>query len=363
MERNNSLDLIKGFSCVLMILAHSYPLYSYNNYIFKGVFFIGATAPVLFFASTGMSLFYQLKRRSLVTLILFYLIFFYLSFINLGVSGPNYFYFSPYNIFTTIALCGIITAVFLRYNLNYPMVFAIPFIIHLALVQFNLGPSFNPILRPLLIYPGLGILPWLSFFLLGSQFLKADIKVNRKWTIAFIAGFIISVLFRIPFVDYALTYKHTMSVSYYLFSLSLLGVIYCFMQGFRSKMLTFLGKNSLLFWYAHIFIINHLPVKSSPLVIWAVVFVSTLGLIKMLNTLNQYIAGYTNNWYFWSIIISAPIVGLYLPDQFVSPFFYFFGILMSLNYHVLFKLTKRLAKTCFEKQKASPEGEAQLYNL
>jgi len=340
-KRNYSLDQLKGLACIFMILAHSYDLLSYSNLIVKGIYFLGAMAPVLFFGASGISILLSIKKRELSSIIIFYMIFFVLAFINLAKNGPNYFYFSPYNIFNTIAISGIITAVIIKKSLNYWWLFLIPFLIHYFLLKFDLGDLINTTIRPLFVYPGFGIFPWLSFFLIGAKFFTTKEEKNLIITVVFFSLFLLTGLFlKVPFLDLGLTYKHFMSVSYFFLSLSLFGFIYCLFtySNITLPILNFFGKNSFLFWYTHLLIINVISFKSQPIIIWLLVLLLTTITMNICLWLNKYIVNITNNWYFWLGTIGTIFVGLYIPEKVVSPLFFTMGIVVSINYHNLFNL-------------------------
>jgi len=222
--RVDTIDQLKGWACIFMLIAHSYDLWIYTDHYLTVIYHICAgMAPVLFFSVTGATIDLQIRKRRLFTLLSFYTVFFLLAFINMAKEGPHYLYFSPYNIFNTIAISGIITAIILKKELNRWWLFFVPFLLHFAVLKLHLGDVFPSQIRPLFIYPGFGILPWLSFFLIGSSLYSMDRKQMILFSVAFLLLFVVASVLKRPRLDF--DSKTTMTVTYYFIAMSLLGGI------------------------------------------------------------------------------------------------------------------------------------------
>src|SRR4051812_23500621 len=81
-----SLDAIKGFSCILMIIAHTPIDYIGGE---RSIQILGGLAPVLFFAVSGITTTFQSQRKNFTSLLLFYLLFSILGLSYNAIWRPN----------------------------------------------------------------------------------------------------------------------------------------------------------------------------------------------------------------------------------------------------------------------------------
>lgn len=71
MKRDTTLDIVKGVACLLMILAHPKTLHlTFDTELTTFFWYVGFFAPVVFFASVGVSLQYQLNKRTKLQIVI-----------------------------------------------------------------------------------------------------------------------------------------------------------------------------------------------------------------------------------------------------------------------------------------------------
>ncbi len=330
--RDKSLDIVKGIACILMIFAHSHSLgRTIDNDFTYFFWYLGFFAPIIFFASIGAALIYQLKKRSLYSLIIFNLLLFLISFANLGRESIEYLDITKNNLIGSLALSTIFTLIY--WEINGLFVFIILLILDRFLNTINLTPT---ILHGILF----ALIPWSGITTLGKYLHK-----NKKNTLfVFVIGILITFYYLIIKREYITTQFLTSSflgVSLLIYSFCLLVAPMIGKVPILSLLLTFLGKNSLLFYFLHLFILFTITFKLQAVLMWIFILVSSIIFMLILKSLNHYtLERISSLLWFWVVLVSAIFVPLLFkfPQQFQFYFFSILTIIFALNYKNLFKL-------------------------
>jgi len=332
-KRDKSLDVIKGVACILMLLAHSRTQGRTDDTQFTIFLWeFGFLAAVLFFAGIGMSVVYQLKKRTIAELVIFYLVMIWISFADVGKTTVNYFSLGNVNLFFSLGIACIISIFLIKRN-NLIVTLA-PLGIYLILGLFNI--PFTPIYGLLF-----GVIPWLSFILFGNLLFKEPSKV-MLYFIVFTLLDIISFLGGQTIVTEAANWAFIFSGFALTSFLVLISPKLIKIKPIEN-LLTYLSLNSLLFYWLHIFILYVLPVKIFAPLLWLGLLLLTIILMKLLDKLNQLtFQKISSKIYFWLPLLFSIIIPLVF--QFSPGLrFYFFNVVIliyALNYRGLYELIK-----------------------
>ena len=310
-EYDHSLDAIKGFSCILMIVAHIPIYFNGNERIYQ---IIASLAPVLFFAVAGVTTTFQSRRKNLLPLLSFYVLFAVIGFSYNLMWRPDTGAFSVMDVPQIIAL-GVISVFLLEKVLRPPgyvylLLAVLAFAAHSFLGQ--LLPDFP--LRSVLFTETVGFtyFPWLFAFAAGIF----AYRISNSWNLilALGAALLLAVfssgrLYEADFI------KYNMSMNYFLLSLvALFGAFYLFRRkrGYSpSNLMLYFGKHSLLFLFTHLFFIlafDRLGLGRLYIVLmWGLVLVCTYAAMRILLWLNRYIEHYMEHPVPWILIVLAVV--------------------------------------------------------
>lgn len=330
--RDKALDIIKGVACILMIFAHSATLgKTIDNSITTVFWYLGFFAPVLFFASIGVSLVYQLEKRTTEKILIFNLLFFIISFADRGKESLNYFNITSPNLIASLAIATIFT-VFLK-RTNGLLILCILIIVDRIGNRFPIPPT---------IFYGIpfALIPWAGITTLGKYLYE-----NKKSRIFILmAGLLITF--------YYVFIKHQTIQDQFLTSL-FLGMslaIYSFITIFADKIgkmpgvsdvLTYLGKNTLLFYWVHLFILFTINLRLPAPMMWIFILVFTIISMMVLKKINHYLLEkFSKTILFWGIIVLAVFIPplLHFSQQTQFYFFSALTIIFALNYSQFLQL-------------------------
>lgn len=340
MKRDKNLDCTKGFACILMIFAHAHGYgKTIDNEFTLFLYQIGLFAPILFLGATGISMTYQIRKRPYLRIIISYVFLFMISFANTGLRYINYINLSDWNLYACISLSALTALLFYKY-INLFTIF-IPILIYFFLRNMNITTS--------LFYGGLfSLIPWTAFVLIGLY-----LHFHKKYIYTFFILAVISLLFLMPRNGFRIVDNYNtplyISSGIAVYTLSLIIMPFILKIKWIGNLLTYLGKNSLLFYIIHRLLVIYLPYRLFAPILWVLLFTTTVLLIPTLKKINKYfIEKYSHTMLFWVIIVIAVLV----------PFVFSMGILVqraimfvvlilhALNYHVIlnidiFSLKKR----------------------
>lgn len=330
--RDRSLDIIKGIACILMIFAHSKTLgKTIDNQVTSYFWYFGFFAPVIFFGSIGVSLLYQLRKRTIPQIALFNLIFFFITFSYIGRKSLDYFTIDTPNLFSSLAL-GTILALFLL-RMNGLLIFILLILLDRLLNNF-------PIPANILHGQLFSLIPWLGFIFLGNYLYK-----HKNHSIFFIiTGALISLYYILVRHQYLESQDPTtlfLSISFLIYPIliSISNLLEKFSH--LSGLLIYLGRNSLLFFWLHTFLLYLLPVPLPAYLIWIIILTLSISTIYLLKKANIYtLEKVSTTLWFWVILI----ISVFIPKLFNFPleinfyYFYFVLFIFSLNYHQFYKI-------------------------
>ncbi|RFU66836.1 acyltransferase family protein [Bacillus sp. V59.32b] len=339
MQRDYSLDLLKGLACLLMIFAHNTT--GTAKYDWWGIYFLGGFAPILFYAVSGVVLTFQIKKKSRKVLILYYSALFLLGFsyngIAMGRWGSEVFWGAE--ILQVLGLSSIVLVVLSKWvNIEkVSILFPLPFIIHLLGYYI---PDFP--FKEFLFRPGqFPLFPWLAFFMLGIYcFYSMRPKFNQI-AMLIMLGFQVALI-----LNTGITFdnKWDMSPGYFIvgvtffyFSFLVIRSIEKYKFPFRNEFI-FLGQNSLLFLFVHIFIGHQLfmHITKQPIIVWVVSLILTFVVMKALIWLDSQVKIDDSIYpFFWYGLICLLLSIPYLPPNYGYYCSYIVGCLLSLRYSKL----------------------------
>ena len=270
-KRDHSLDVLKGVACILMILSHA--AVETKNPVILGFGFFGSFAAVLFFSVTGITAWMQASPRSPKEILPPYLILLLAGFSLNGIIQIDFYQTFEVEMLQMIALGA--SLVYLTHYFFHPrpiidlLLGVAPFLIKILSDLLGKGAFTPQVIDPTwlqgwLFPPGTFTpIPWLFVFFLGAYAYQVSAKTNlylASLAIFAILGILLAT--RNP-ASLDLVNKWDMSPGYFLFSCFCLFFSYYLTKKFPindAKTLwrycLFLGKNSLLFLYVHILVIN-----------------------------------------------------------------------------------------------------------
>lgn len=339
-----SLDVIKGISCILMIIAHV-PLYFNGNERMFQVF--ASLAPVLFFAVSGVTTTFQARRRSFKSLFCFYVLFAVIGFSYNLMWRPSLQAFSVMDVPQIIAL-GVLSIFLIEKYLkpNIYIYLVLAFVVFL--VHFYIGKQLPDFPLKAILFTettGFTYFPWMFAFLAGIFAYKCSNIFNL---IGSLAAALLLALSLMGGIHDGTFIKYNMSIEYFLFTLTILfGTFYVFRwkKNYSSRSpIIFFGKNSFLFLFTHLFFIltfDWLGLSGLYIVlVWCLVFVCTYAAMLILLWLNRYIERYFDHLVLWILIVMATVsIPLVISNaQLIILSEAFIGVLFSLNYKKLSKL-------------------------
>lgn len=340
-----SLDAIKGFSCILMIIAHV-PIYFNGNERYFQV--LAGLAPILFFAVSGVTTTFQSQRRSFRSLFYFYSLFGVLGFSYNLMWRPDYHGFLVSDIPQIIAL-GVLSIYLIEKYLKpglyiYSLISIVIFSIHIFFGRYL--PDFP--LKNFLFADNIGFayFPWFFAFSAGVFAYRCKNILNLILAIA--STLLLSILLIGKF-NYESFIKYNMSIEYFLLSLILLfSVFYICRKMYYSpqNIILFLGRNSFIYLFFHLFFIFTLDWLGLSnlyiLIIWCLVFICTYFAMRVAIYLNRYIESYFNNKLIWLLLVISTVTIPFLisPGKLVILCEFLVGVLFSLNYKSLSSITK-----------------------
>jgi hypothetical protein len=354
-HRDHALDMLKGISCVMMILAHV-PHSDMNGYftqlfpplaailagISPSIQFLGSMAPALFFSVAGVTSLFQTYKKT-KDVILFYVMFAILGFTFNIFDRPNYWEDPVSNMLQVIACGAVVLFLIDKYvrpskylYLGYAIgIFVIHFFVTRKVANFP-GKAF--LFAPAIFPP----IPWLAIFFLGPFAYYVKNYLNL-----ILAGLTMALLIGLTIWDaqaLELMNKFDMSLGYFLQQCFLIFILFYIFRLKKSysprNIIVFFGKYSLLFLFMHTFIIEvfiFAQFKDMAL-FWLIVFALTYICMQGSLYFNVYVEKFFNHLVTWLILL-ALIFGMPLifKGNFVviKTLAEIFGIFFALNYKQL----------------------------
>ena len=296
-QREPFIDILKGIGCLVMIVAHS----SLNFGGYERFKFWGGLAPVLFFAATGVTAAFQAQKYKPRGVLFTYAFLLLLGFSFNRITDPGFLQEPEFDIIQMVAVGS--SVIYLLEYYFHPRVwvylllgfltFGLKFILQTLLTGISIAGVTN-----LLIPPGIfPIFPWLFLFFFGLFAYRINNYVNAGLAAGFGTTFFILQKTNFP-LD--LENKWDMSFGYFLVCGILVFSTFFILRLISTQgkllehkgLLTFLGKNSLLFLYVHFPIILYLRenrihrnvqlIFHHPYLFWLLVLGLTLAVMLVL---------------------------------------------------------------------------------
>jgi fucose 4-O-acetylase-like acetyltransferase len=356
-KRDLSLDLLKGVACILMVYSHA--AIKTINPILLGLGFFGSFAAILFFSVTGITAWMQADHRTPKEILPPYVILFLAGLSLNGMVQIDFYKDFEVQMLQIIALGASLVFLVEYYLHPRPFLFFIAGILLFLtklLSDLLTNSAFSPQtiklswLQGWLFPPGtFTIIPWLFVFFLGVYAYQVSARANLYLSLLPIAislGLLVSS--QNP-AQIDLVNKWDMSLSYFLFSCFCMFFSFALVKMFpikkekiASRFLLFLGKNSLLFLYVHIFIINLLYKLGMAEFVWLYwPLVLTLSSLLIYAILVIYpktnVVRLFHSQVSWVILTTCVML---TPLVFKDPVMvflleFFWGVLLSTNYPLL----------------------------
>ncbi|MFD1776173.1 hypothetical protein [Paenibacillus rhizophilus] len=300
-----SLDAMKGFSCLLMIMAHTGLVFSGSSRSFQ---IIGGLAPVLFFAVSGITSIFQ-SKKNVLPLLAFYFVFAVIG-LSYNALWRPFIWSDPVSDVPQIVAMSVLAIILLEkyfrpgryvYLILGVFLFAMHFIFTAKVPSFP-GKQF---FIPEGDYTYFTFVPWFSIFLLGVFAYRSGRLVNLICGIAAACGLAAAYVLTPRETEFLI--KYNMSPGYFFLSLVLLFMSFSLFRSIRQyslkNPLLFFGKHSFLFLYVHVFLIfllTHFKLYSiNVYMVWAgVLLVSYIGMNAVL-WINKYVEALFNHKLPW----------------------------------------------------------------
>jgi len=352
-RRDVSLDVLKGMGCVLMVLAHSRVILKADD----AFAYIGGLAPVLFFTVTGVTATFQAKKYKFRSMFWPYLFILMIGYSYNALGYTNFLLDMDYQIIQTIAFGAVVVYLVERTFHPKPWIYllltALTFLAKVLIIWFPQTqnvPILTGTIFPLGYFP---IIPWLALFFLGVFAYR--VTNSNNLVLAFILVLVFAALY-FAGIDLKPLDKWGVSLGYFLVCcISTLLVFFLarglpWMQSEKGKdLILFLGRNSLLFLYVHLAIINTVHyfkwfnkikwLPSVPYVFWIGVIGATLLVMWILLRIAKFeiITRFFRNLPVWIILTVAVFAVPALVGNIIIVFVVELGIglLLSLYYHTL----------------------------
>ena len=359
--RDLTLDVLKGLGCLLMIMAHM----PFKVGMYKDLTFLGGFAPVPFYSVVGITAFFQAQKYFPRSVILNYLILFFLGFALNGFNSPDF--LRPpvihFDIIQVIAI-GAVAVYMLEYyfkppNWVYLILGVFCFLIKLVLDVLLPAQQYPVLAGIILPYSGtFPIIPWLFLFFLGVYVYRVGWKWNFGWMIVSVVIFVVLAM-----TGFDLNYrsKFDMSLGYFLLScIFLFGLFFVFMKfkifskPFALNPILFFGQNSLLFLFVHFGAIalfslqlqwneKILLIKHHPFLMWLLIFfVAWIAMMILLYIakINPLRSLFDRIWIWELLVVLVLTVPLIPNNEFVRWAAVVLGIIAALHYHQLSRALK-----------------------
>lgn len=342
-ERDYSLDFIKGVACIFMILIHAITLVTVGKSGVGGILgilaFFGGTAPVLFFAVSGITSSVFQVKKSIKVIIPAYVIFGVLGVSYIAIWRANVYSSTLCDILQMMAMAVIIIVLIEKIikpsKMFYLVASVAVFFIHYFITSKI--PTFP--IKDFLFAPAVfPIFPWISMGFFGLFLYRID----KKWSLligtsVFVASILASMFTKVNFFN-----KFNMSIGYFAISIFVMSTVFFISRSIKFKKtnnpILYFGKNSLLFLYAHLLAIKvFAPFTNNVLLRWIVVLILAYLLMLGIQFINRYIEKFFCNIMIWILMMVAviliPIFGLNANLIFALEMI--IGVLFSVNYHKL----------------------------
>lgn len=270
-QRDQSLDILKGFSCLAMVIAHL-PFIFFTPSTDLGLvnYFSTMIPPTLFFAVAGVTAAIQISRYTLSSLLWYFFAMFLLGFSwNITIHGDISAYYWP-EIFQIIAIGSMLICVLERNGtlaqwklllITGAILCAKPLLDILApdfdgwnylLCDHNYQPEIGREKGEQGILPGFPLLPWTAFFVLGVWCYRAARLQKLLLAIVMTALTIVSALGGHDPVE-----KWDSSISYITACCTLISITFWLLHGGMTvsgrvtAIMHNIGSNTFLFFFVH----------------------------------------------------------------------------------------------------------------
>lgn len=351
-QRDYSIDVMKGFACILMILAHTQ--FKQPSVIISVLQFIGNLAPILFFAVSGVTTTFQAKSKNSLPIIIFYIMLALLGLSFDAIWRPNLWEIPLCEILQIIAI-GSISVTLIEKYLKPEKIFYMLFSVLIFLVHYLFTRVFDiqPFPFEQFLFCGklsgssFPIFPWLMTFFAGIFAYYSQNHMNLVIGLAFLVTLIgFECLGGVDLTS--LPDKWNMSVEYLLILYTFLFLSFYIFRSIKNyspnNIFIYFGQYSLLFLYVHMIFIKvfELAKLQQPYFVWISIFALSYLLMKLLQYANKYLEKYFHNYSIWlgMIVLICIIPIITTNGKIILITETFLGILFANNYLGLSKLIK-----------------------
>lgn len=290
--RDQSLDLLKGIACLLMILAHTHLQIDLPSKILT---FLGGFTPILFFAVSGITANFQARKYPVTGIVTAYAMIFLLGLSFASMIVGNFWVAFDMDILQIIAVGVLLLFLIQRFLDPSPWFYLAAtvavFALKLLTDALPRDTWWMHYLVNIVLEPGNFVaIPWLFPFFLGMFCYLIPNRYNT-W----LAGAAILAMGSVWGLGLPLGIDNRwdMTLGYFLFSILLTSMSFYVArqlpQTFVANnltLLTWLGKNSLLFLYVHIGVIwlirNYTQGIWGTYWVWPAVCAASLALMAVL---------------------------------------------------------------------------------
>lgn len=345
-ERDSTLDYLKGFACVLMIFAHAPGIT--DSIIVKLLRVTGELAPIIFFGVTGITSRIQADKYTTFSIFFSNILLFLFGY----SLNSEYFLTGKLGLLQIIALGSLVVALLSQLLKKEQHFFLVWLSLTVTYVILNFKSENLLYLCDSIIPTGKAgtfpLFPWLSFFIFGSFSYRILNRYNLYFFFIFIFIYflVLDQNFKIQKWEFSITF-YFLSYAFLAFTIYTFRKFNFFNLSRVSSMLTFFGKNSLVFIYLQLLFVEPtsfimggiIPLTWIVLTSLVILFIYILQLSFSLKIMYNIFS----NIYSWLILL---ILIIFVP--FVCKDYYYshltelsLGAIFASNYSTLFKMIKR----------------------
>lgn len=342
MKRDRTLDIVKGIACLLMILAHPKTMHMTIDTDFTTfIWYIGFFAPVVFFASVGVSLQYQVNKRSKYEIILSNALL--LTFVYISQA------FNFDSLFTSLTISSVIAVFFLRWN-SALLIIGVKLIDELLNI-YGISPRhFHGTL--------FSVIPWIGFIFVGDYLHKNKNVRLPVFVLSSAAAVYLKFTGAGLYSQSPTPFFITLGLAIY--SFSLLISPYLNKVPYGGGILAFFGKNTLLFLWMHFYLLTNVfsKYKLYAPYTWVLLLAATGIMMYMLLKLNDLtLVKISGKLTFWLVCLAVYVLIVRLSGVFTSQISSFILFIFAMNYHNFLPAVRRLTEKYTDRKTNVPVGK------
>lgn len=271
---------MKGVACIAMIIAHARTIGVAIDTPLSVFFWkLSLLAPVIFFFTLGITMWYQVRSRGKRSLIASSLVLCVLSFADVGRTNAAYLSFGGIHLFGGLALSALVALALPTQSTVFFCGMVLAVMADRIFGRVGIAPS---------IISGqlFSVFPWITYLFFGSIY-RFDARLFRTLTL----GLWIATLAYLLRSHFVLSTQDS-STGYLAIGLSLCSIL-VWIAGRISqsssivRWCAWIGQHSLVFYWVHLSILYAVPGRHNAIAVWTGTLILTLMVIVVLERIKK----------------------------------------------------------------------------